>query len=181
MQLSVLTSSITEPVTHDEVKTYMGHPASDTTQDALIDSMITAAREWLEQRTGVSVVSKSYKAYYEKYEDDDGWYDLPRSPVLASPVITVSVCGVSTTFQQEGLIRVRVSPDNTYGTIHIGSSTDVFYVEIIFQAGATNNIANLCLQNIVSTMFNFRDSAGVNVARIPFDTLQMIDSLGVNL
>ena len=181
MQLSVLTSSITEPVTHDEVKTYMGYPASDTSQDALIDTMITAAREWLEQRTGLSIVSKSYKVHYEKDEDDDGWYELPRSPVLASPAITVSVCGVSTTFQQEGLTRVRVAPDNTYGTILIGSTIDVFYTEIVFQAGATNNIANLCLYNIVSTMFNFRDSAGVNVARIPFDTLQMIDSLSINL
>lgn len=182
MQLSILTSSITEPVTHDEVKSFMGYPLTDTTQDDNIDTMITTAREFLEQRTALSLVSKSYKAYYEKEDAEDGWYELPVSPVLSSPAITCEMNGVSTTFQQKGLTRVSVYPDNVIGTIPIGGSGLVSYMEVTFQAGATNVTANEIIKRLVSFMFNHReDGIGLNIARLPFDTLAMIQSITVNL
>lgn len=180
MQLSVLTTSITEPVTHDEVKSFMGFPASDTSQDTTIDNMITVAREWVEQRTGLSLVSKSYKAYFDKEDAEDGWYDLPVSPVLTLPVITAEMSGVSITFEQVGSKRVRIRPDTVMGTIPIGGASGVSYLEVTFQAGATNKTANQCILSVVSSMFNYREG-GVNVARIPFDTLSLIDSISVNL
>jgi uncharacterized phiE125 gp8 family phage protein len=180
MEYIVLTTSITEPVTKEEVKSFMAYSGTD--QDDLIDSMIITAREWLEQRTGLSLISKSYKARFEKEDSEDGWYRLPLSPVLASPVITCSMNGVSTTFQQTGLKQVRVRPDTVISTVQAGASSEVSYLEVTFQAGATNNTANTCLLSIVSQMFNYREGGiGVNMARLDFDTLKMIKSISVNL
>jgi len=182
MQLEVLTSSITEPVTADEVKAFMGYPLSETSQDAEIGGMVTAAREFFEQYTGLSVVSKSYKAYFEQEDAIEGWFELPVAPVLASPVITVAMNGVSTTFQQMGLKIVKVLPDTVIGTVPVGATSLPTYVEIVFQAGATSVTANECIKRIVSYMFNHReDGISVSVARLPFDTVQMMKSVSINL
>src|SRR5450759_3429863 len=109
MEIKVLTQSIIEPVTHDEVKNFMGYPLADTTQDDLIDTMITVAREFIEQKTGVSIVPKSYQVQFAREDGIDGgsgqswdggqrsnnWFELPIGPVLAAPAITSSMMGVS--------------------------------------------------------------------------------------
>jgi len=180
MQLQVLTTSITEPVTHDEVKAFMGYPLTDTSQDDLIDSMITTSREFLEQRTSLSFVSKSYKAYYEDTDCEDGWYELPVSPVLALPAISVSMSGVVTTFQQKGLKRISIRPDSVIGTIPVGVSSAT-YMEVTFQAGETSNTANDIIKRLVSFLFNHReDGLSLSIARLPFDTLSLINSISVN-
>ena len=157
----------------------MGYLGSD--QDTIISKMITSAREWLEQRTSLSIVSKSYKAYFEKEDAEDGWYELPVSPVLALPAITITMNGVSTTFQQRGLSKIRVMPDSVISTVLVGATSRPSYIEVVFQAGATNLTANECIKKIVSSMFNHReDGEGVSVTRIPFDTLAMIESISQN-
>jgi uncharacterized phiE125 gp8 family phage protein len=182
IDLSVLTSSITEPVTHDEVKTFMGFPAADTSQDSLLDGMITAARQWLEGRTALSLVSKSYKAYFEREDSEDGWFELPVSPVLAAPAITVAVNGVDTTFDQKGLNIVKVFPSTVIGTLPVGSTSFDSYCEVVFQAGETNTQANEILKELVSIAFNYReDGIGVSVGRIPYSLTQRIDSISRNV
>jgi hypothetical protein len=182
MRWDVLTSQITEPVTHDQVKTFMNYPAADTSQDTFIDSCIVVARKWLEKRTALSIVSKSYKAYFEREDAEAGWYELPFSPVLTTPVITSSMNGVSTTFQQVGMGKVRVMPDSVFGTTHIGGSSVPSYLEVIFQAGATNEEANNILLELVSIAFNNRaGSGGVSTGNIPYDLLQRIDSISENI
>lgn len=181
MDLSVLTSSITEEVTTAEVVSMMGYLGTD--QDARIARLITVAREWLENRTGLSCVSKQYKAYFEKSDrDSEGWYELPMSPVLSSPAITVTVCGVSTTFTQKGLSRVKIKPDTMIGTLQIGSSSETYYVEVTFQAGGSNATANECIRRIVASMFNepqdgLSTSGNVSVSRLAYDTLRLIETI----
>lgn len=180
MELSVLTSSITEPISADEVKAYMGYPLADTSQDDTIESMITTAREWLEGRTALSLVSKSYKAFFEIEDADEGWYELPVSPVLDTPAITVSMNGVSTTFQQRGLKTIKICPDSVFGTILVGTTISS-YVEAVFQAGATNETANNILLELVSIAFNNRDGGGTSYARLPYDLRSRIDSISNNI
>jgi len=176
MQLKVLTSSITEPVTTAQLKTFLGYTATD--QDTPIGTIITAARTWFENRTGMSVVSKSYKAYFEKEDQDEGWYELPVSPVLSTPAITITVNTVSTTFTQKGLNKVYVCPDNVIGTVGVGASVTPWYMEVTFQAGETSEAANQCITEIAAAIFNNRDQGiGINAARIPFDTLQRVNQL----
>ena len=180
MDLSVLTTSITEPVTIEKVKSRMGYTEDD--QDEDIYDMIRTAREWLENRTGISCVSKSYKAYFEKGDrDSDGWYELPVVPVLAAPAITMEVCGESMTFQQKGLRKVSVKPDSTFGTLRVGATAEPFYIEVTFQAGEGNHTANECIKRIVSSMFNNREDGGeISLSRLPYDTLRLIETLDTN-
>lgn len=180
MELSVLSTAIIEPITSDEVKSYMGYPLSDTSQDTIINRMITAAREWLEGRTSLSLVSKSYKAKFETDEQEDGWYELPVSPVLDTPAIAVTMNGTITTFQQRGLKTVKIYPDSVFGTITAGVSTPS-YLEVVFQAGATNESANSILLELVSISFNNREGGGVSFARMPYDLQQRISAISNNI
>lgn len=178
MDLKVLTSSITEPVTKAEVKIELGYPAAGTTHDALIDSLITSSRMWLESRTGRSFVSKSYQAYFDKDDEIDGWYELPLQPVLASPAIAVTVMGTVTTFQQRGLNKVFIRPDNVIGTISVGALGITYYMNVVFQAGELNIMANEIIRRIAVHLFTQKDDGvgvRVSVARLPFQTTQLIN------
>ncbi len=182
MEFTVLTSSITEPVTHADVKLFMGYPSAETSQDDLIDGKITEAREFVEAYTGLSLVSKSYKAYFEKEDAYEGWFELPVSPVLSDPVITCEINGTSTTFQQKGLKMVSVKPDNVIGTIGVGSTATSWYMEVTFQAGATNKTANECIKSIAAMLFVYRqDGMNANIASLPFDTVRMLNSISTNV
>jgi hypothetical protein len=180
MDLKVNSTGIQEPVTVEEMKTLMGYKGTD--MDSRIRDLITVAREWLENRTGLSCVSKEYTAYFEKGDrDSSGWYELPVSPVASAPAIALSVCGVSTTYEQKGMNQVKVRPAVTYGTIQIGGGSETYYVEVVFTAGAANKTANECIRRIVNTMFNNpQDGSEVSLSRIPYDTLQLIDSIDQN-
>lgn len=181
MQLQVISSSITEPITHAQVKSFMGFPASDTSQDGTIDTMITSARIWLEQRTALSIVSKQYKAYFEADDMEDGWYELPVSPVIGTPVTTMTMNGVTTTYRQMGLNRVKIQPDSVFGTLLVGQTSTPSYMEVTFQAGATNGEANEILLGIVSFMFNNREGGtSVNIASLPWDLKGRINALSMN-
>jgi hypothetical protein len=182
MELIITSSSITEPITKDEVKAFMGYPLTDTSQDTLLDRFITSAREWLEGRTALSLVLKSYKAYYEPMEADEGWYEVPVVPVASTPTLVVKMNDVVTTFEQKGLKRIFVRPDKTFSTIQVGASSDIPYLTIEFDAGATNESANAVLLELISVMFNHRDSGvGVSYSRLPFDLQQRVNGLSNNL
>ena len=122
-------------------------------------------------------------AYFEKEDAVNGWYELPVSPVQSTPAIAVSVCGSVTTFEQMGLQRVKIRPDTLIGTIAVGATGEIYYVEVTFNAGESNNAANEILKRIVSTMFNAReDGSGQEVltGRIPYDTMRLIEAIDQN-
>jgi hypothetical protein len=177
MELSVLSTGLIESVSVEDCKGFMGYTPAD--QDITIRNMIIVARQWLENRTGLSCISKSYKAYFEKEDAVNGWYELPMSPVLALPAITVSVCGTSMTFTQKGLRRVKIKPESYWSTI--SGTTETYYVEAIFQAGEANDTANEIIKRIVSSMFNNReDGSDISVGRLPYDTLRLIETIDQN-
>ena len=186
MELTIL-SDLTfadEEITVQEIKDMMGYLGTD--QDTRIERLIMTAREWLENRTALSCIAKSYKAYFEKADrDSEGYYELPMSPVLSSPAITVSVCGVSTTFTQKGLNRVKIKPDDIIGTVRVGASAAPYYVEVVFTAGKSNTTANEIIRRITATMFNEpQDGAGesmnVSVSRLSYDSTRLIETIDQN-
>lgn len=50
-----------EPVTLAEMKLHLRAYGSDTSEDALISSLITSAREWVEQYTGRALIDQSWR------------------------------------------------------------------------------------------------------------------------
>jgi len=182
MELTVLSTSFSEPVTVTDIKDYIGYPKTD--QDSIIAGMITTARQWLETHCALSVVNKQYKAYFEKEDAEDGWYELPVSPVLSDPAIIVQVCGATVDHEEMGLNKKRIRPATVYGTIRIGASSVIYYVEVTFNAGKANTVADEVIKRIVTSLFNARQDGvteEISVGRIPYDTRRLIESINENM
>jgi len=82
-----------------------------------------------------------------------------------------------------GLKKVRIRPDTVIGTIAIGATGEIYYVEVTFNAGEINRTANEIIKRIVSSMFNAREDGGgtdVLIGRLPFDTLRLIEAIDQN-
>jgi len=73
----------TEPVTVSEAKSFM--KITFSTDDTIIQGLITSARMLLEKFTGVSFGAKSYTVTMEV---NDCWIDLPYGPVDSIDLIT---------------------------------------------------------------------------------------------
>jgi hypothetical protein len=117
--------------------------------------------------------------------DSQGYFELPVSPVLSSPALVVELCGVSATFIQKGMNKVKVKPDSYIGTVRVGADADPYYLEVTFTAGESNDMANECIRRIACTMFNEpQDGAGesmnVSVSRLSYDTTRLIESIDQN-
>lgn len=174
-----ITSDVIEPVLIDEVKVHMGFPSTDTSQDALISTLISAARKFVEDQTSLSVVSKSYKARFEKEDADaEGYFWLPVSPITDTPVVSVN--GTVTDFLQKGLEIIRVKPNATYSTVTGNESS--YYCDVTFTAGRVNETANTIIKGIVADLFNNRNSENtISMGRLSYNVVRMINSISLNL
>jgi len=179
IELQITSTSITEPVLVDEVKTFMGFPSADTSQDALIMTLISSARKWLEDYTSLSVVPKAYKARFEKEDaDSEGYFWLPVSPVIGTPAVSVN--GTSVTFLQKGLEIIRVMPSATYSTVT--GNEESHYCDVTFTAGKKNETANMIIMGIVADLFNNRNSENtISMGRLSYNVVRMINSISLNI
>ena len=179
MELQITSTEISEPVSIGEVKEFMGFSQTDNSQDATLSTMIATARKWLEDRTALSLVSKNYKARFEKDDaDSEGYFELPVSPVTGTP--SVNVNGTTVTYLSRGLEIKRIKPDNVYSTL--SSDTDYYYCEVTFTAGAANETANLIIMAIVADLFNNRSSdMTISMGRLSYNIVQMINSISLNV
>lgn len=75
--------TITEPVTLAEAKSY-ARCLTGTTEDTLFGILIVAAREAIENLTGLSLVSKTAKV---SFMNPGGYFALPYGPLTDAPVI----------------------------------------------------------------------------------------------
>jgi uncharacterized phiE125 gp8 family phage protein len=187
MQVRVKASqTLTEPVTATEFKTYIGY--SGSTQDTLIESMITAARLLLEDEIGISCISKVYEAEFDRWDMraddlsttgysgwDDGWFLLPYSPVMA--ITTVTIGGVVTTYSQRGQKQIEIHPD---AVVQTGTTNNI--LAVTFTAGEANTRIKMAILRIVSDLFNNReDYAGATLGALTYDTQRLIASLSTNI
>lgn len=166
--------TITEPVTANEFKTYIGYTGTD--QDTLIGEMIKAARLFLESRCSFSAISKVYQVQFERSDCNNGWYRLPMAPVVSIDSVEIDDTAVS--YESKGLDTIEIYPEKYLST---GTADNLLDVE--FTAGASNALAKLAIMRIVSDIFNYReDFAGdVNIADLSFDTMKLVNSLNANI
>lgn len=168
--------TLAEPVSISEFKTYTGFSGTD--QDAQLEDMITAARVWFEEYTGLSVISKSYEVRY--YYDDaiDEYFELPFAPV--SSITSVEVSGNSTSYDQKGLDVISIRP---YQTVIASSSTDEDYVDVEFIACASDDkikAARLVILRILNDWWdNRKDNSPVTGGLLSWDTMRLVDSLKI--
>ena len=79
MAITIVTPPLALPVTVAEAKAYARIDFDDA--DALIESLIGAARDHLEQATGRTFVQTTYQLTLDAFPCDE--IALPRSPVLS--------------------------------------------------------------------------------------------------
>lgn len=76
--LTVITQPTQEPITTEEAKLHLRVEIDD--DDELIDSLTTAARQWVERYTGLTLCETVLEAAFQGYPD---WYiELPKPPIL---------------------------------------------------------------------------------------------------
>jgi len=80
MKYAVTTAPTVEPVTLADAKVHLRTVTGDTSEDsAIITPLITAAREYCENVTGLALAAQTVKAYPNNW----GPWRLPRPPISA--------------------------------------------------------------------------------------------------
>lgn len=129
-----------EPITTAEAKDHCYVTGSDW--DTYIDTLITAAREYAENRTWRAIIDATYELRLDDFPD--GEIQLPKPPARA--VDSISYIDSDGNQQTLANSEYEVDTENEYGRVRPKSSwpsTDDVYnaVTIMFTAGYDGNAA----------------------------------------
>lgn len=86
MNLTLVTAPAAEPITTAEAKTHLRVDSSD--DDAYIDTLVKAARRWVENTHGVMCVNTTYDGSIDAFPSGDGAIEIPRFPLTSVTSIT---------------------------------------------------------------------------------------------
>jgi len=147
----VTATESTEPVTLAEAKLWIRHglATSDTSEDAMINAMISGARESAEEKCKRAFVNHTYEMILDSFPDDStGAINLPRPPLSTTATdLTItyynSTAGLTTTVSASAITvdyhsepgRVYPSNDNEWPTDAIDRSDAI---TISYKAGANS-------------------------------------------
>ena len=79
--LYLKTAPVTEPVTTAEAKLHLRVDITD--DDTLIANLVAAARRWIEDVTGIRMVTQTWNYYLDEFPDDSSEIKLPIGPVAS--------------------------------------------------------------------------------------------------
>lgn len=169
MNVTVISVDGVEPVTLDEAKQQCYIPTSDTdtTMEALLDSIITAARSYGENRTWRTLVDSTLELRMDSFPD--GVIELPRPPLVA--ITSVKYLDSNGTEQTLAASKYTVDTNSTPGRIEPTeswpSTKDVIdAVRIRYKAGYGDDSGSstapedvkIALKMLVKFMYDNRDS-----------------------
>lgn len=135
--LTVITAPTFEPITPTEAKAHMRVEHDD--DDALIETLITAAREWIERYTGRTLCETTLEVAFEGYPD---WFiDLPKPPVIeiesfkyrTADGTDTTLAADQYTFDNAVAIAPRIVP--AYGIAWPGTRWQASSLRIRYRAG----------------------------------------------
>lgn len=191
--LTQSTPPASEPLTLTEAKTHLR--VSGSTEDALITSLISAAREMAEAYTSRQFITATYTMKIEDFPVGEGPISLPRTPLgSVSSVTYLSTTGTSTTLSTD---VYEVLSDNTRASIVLkpGQSWPNTRTEqreavtITFTAGygaATTDVpesARAAMLLIVGTLFDNRESVviGTISSTLPLGVNALLDTVSARV
>ena len=137
----------TEPVTTVKVKQFLKISETDTSEDALIEDMIKAARVFFENKTGLALAEKTIIEYFEK--DDGGQYTLSVAPVISV----------------DEVILLDLEEDETEWTLNTDYYLSGLYERILL----SNNVASNTTLKVT-----YKAGYGSDTETLPFDIHQAI-------
>lgn len=82
MALKLITAPVTEPVSLAEAKLHLRVDVDD--DDALITSLIQAAREQAEHETGRALITQTWEAVYDEFPCDELFLGMPQVQSVSS-------------------------------------------------------------------------------------------------
>ncbi len=157
-------AELVEPLSLAEAKTWARIERDD--EDALISGLIRAARQTMEEMTGLVLAQRGFRLALDPVPAD-GWVEIARRPL--GPITAIAVYGADGVPQafapSEGVVEralgieaIRLSP-----TVRMAS---VNGVEVDFTAGFADgdtpeNLV-LALKTIVAASYEFRTSVGLS-------------------
>ena len=163
--------SLIEPVTAAEFKTYIGYTGTD--QDALIATMITAVRRWVERYSGMCAVEKIYQVHFNRYDlDPDGRLAFPIGPVKSITSVYMNTTEVSTdSYSTEGYTETKLY-------IYGGIGNYPIYVEYVADKSDCLENLKLAILRLATNLFkNKRDVSDMTMQKVDFTTKQLLNSL----
>jgi len=79
----LVTAPASEPVTANDVKSQLELDVSDTSQDTKIELYITAAREMVEEYTGLALITQTWQLTLDHWPNDqEPWWDGTRQMAI---------------------------------------------------------------------------------------------------
>jgi uncharacterized phiE125 gp8 family phage protein len=110
MQYRVVTAVATEPVSLAEARLQCKVSSDDTTHDAVLTALITAAREYAQHHTGRALAEQTLEAALDAFPSD-AYIDLPLGPVA-----TITHIKYTDTAGAEQTLSSASYALSTYGT-----------------------------------------------------------------
>jgi uncharacterized phiE125 gp8 family phage protein len=80
MAIVLVTAPVVEPVSRAEAKVHCRIDADMTDDDTLVDGYITAARQWVEERTRRALITQTWDLWQDGWPDGDT-FTLPMAPL----------------------------------------------------------------------------------------------------
>jgi len=112
MDTRIKTDAVQEPLSQDELSTFIKFEDDNAEEDLLITNMISSVRAHFEKRTGLAFAEKTFETLF-RYDDKP--YLLPRSPVISvDKVETVDYQGtkvelvLNSGYYKRGLYEVEI-------------------------------------------------------------------------
>ena len=164
-----------EPVTLDEAKTHLR--VTHSNDDAYIYALITAAREWVEDYTGRSMIEQTRTYLLDSFPSGDDFIVLPRSPIKSvTSVVYVDTAGANQTWSSANYIADTTSDPGgvylAYGASWPDTRSQRHAVTITYVAGYTIVPQRLkqAMLLIIGELYARRELSiiGATVSEVPF-------------
>jgi uncharacterized phiE125 gp8 family phage protein len=127
----------TSLLTTAQAKTHLREELSDATNDAYIDTLVSAAQSWVEKFTNRKLTAGTYDLYLTDFPKE---IVLPFSPISEITHIKYYTGGVLTTLAAADYFYsiyeepCRIQPDDTWPEV----DDDMFAVQVRFKTGYTS-------------------------------------------
>ena len=163
MVLKLVTAPASEPLTTDEAKAHL--KVSGSSEDAYIDSIVKAARTSVERYLNRALITQTWKAYFDHWEDKMGLGLAPVSSITSVKYYdeTASLTTLTSSLYYEDLIsepgRIVRKYDSVYPELETQRPNGIV-VEFVAGYGASTDIPGDILHAIKLLVADYYDNKG---------------------